>query len=78
MKGWRGGGLSQLQAAEQGEVRMDATAQARATSDRLPGFEGGAEDRTGFLLHRSTMAGGLNAQLCFGAFVEVPNRERGH
>jgi GNAT superfamily N-acetyltransferase len=33
-----------------GEVCMDATAQARATSDRLPGFEGGAEDRAGFLL----------------------------
>ncbi len=32
----------------------------------LPGFEGGAEDRAGFLLHRSTMAGGLNAQLLLG------------
>jgi len=29
---------------------MDATAQALATSNGLPGFEGGAEDRAGFLL----------------------------
>ena len=57
---------------------MDANAQALTTSDGLSGFEGGAEDRAGFLLHRSTMAGGLNAQLLLGVLVEVADRERGN
>ena len=57
---------------------MDASAQALTTSDGLSGFEGGAEDRAGFLLHRSTMAGGLNAQLLLGVLVEVADRERGN
>ncbi len=54
---------------------MDATAQALATSGGVLGFEGGVENRAGFILHRSSMAGGLNAQLLFDVDVEVADRE---
>ena len=77
--GWRGGALRKLQlhAAKPGEVCMDAAAQALATRGERLCFEGGAEDRAGFLLHGSSMACGLNAQLLLGVLVEVADRERG-
>ena len=67
-----------LNPAELGEVGLDATAQSQSAPFGLSGFDGGTEDSSSFLLHRSPMAGGLNAQLRLGVLVEVADREGGH
>ena len=80
--GWAGLGGTvrqlELHATELGEMRMDATAQALASSHGLLGFDGRAEDCAGFLLHGSAVARGLDAELRLGVLIEVPDREGGH
>ena len=62
--GWLRGTLRKLQPAERSEVGLDATAQPLlGCCRRLAGFDGLVEDRAGFILHRSAVSGGLDAQL---------------
>jgi hypothetical protein len=77
---WLRGAVRQVQlhTAKLGEMGMDPAAQTLRRWGQWLGSDRLLENRSGFLLHGAAVAGGLDAQLSLGLFVEIADRKGGH